>query len=204
MDANERDQRLGARIPTCLFHPNACQRMTENPFDLRKRRRTYTRARPKADACIVRSTCFWKSNVVFMLFCLFCLWGSVSILPAFRFVLSSSQIKLVGGYFMHKQQQGFSPPVSNEGELMFQFQKHTPPPFPPSPPMFPQREINAMPTMCCLWYLLPLKWVKERQLVFPRGFSLQTFRIAGPAAEATATGSQERVQLRCFHDKSCL
>lgn len=138
MDANERDQRLGARIPTCLFHPNACQRMTENPFDLRKRRRTYTiRARPKADACIVRSTCFWKSNVVFMLFCLFCLWGSVSILPAFRFVLSSSQIKLVGGYFMHKQQQGFSPPVSNEGELMFQFQKHTPPPLPAVAPHVP-------------------------------------------------------------------
>lgn len=111
---------------------------------------------------------FRKSNVVFMLFCLFYLWVSISILSAVRFVLfSSSQIKLLGGYFMHKQQQGFSPPVSNEGELMFPFQKLF-------PPMLPQRDLNVMPTMCCLWYLLPLKWVKERQLVFPHGFSLQT------------------------------
>lgn len=197
MDANQRDQKQGARITTCLFHPNARQRMTENPFDLRKGRRTYARAHPRADACILRSTCVWKSNVVFMLFCLFYLWVSVSIPSAIRSALSSSQIKLLGGYFMHKQQQGFSPPVSNEGELMLQFQKLL-------PPVFPQRELNVMPTMCCLWYLLPLKWVKERQLVFPHGFSLQTFGIAGPAAEATATGSQERVQLHCLHDKSCL
>lgn len=195
MDANQREQKQGARRTTCLFHPNACHRMTENPFDLRKGRRTYARAHPKADACRQRSAaCFWKLNAMFMLFCVFYLWVSISVLSAICLALSSSQRKSVGD-FMHKQQQGFSPPVSHEGELMFPFL---------SPPMFPQRELNVMPTMCCLWYLLPLKWVKERQLVFPPGFSLQTFQIAGPAAETRATGSRERVQLHCLHDKSCL
>lgn len=197
MDANQRDQKQGACRTTCLFHPNACHRITENQFDLRKGRRTYARAHPKADACRLRSACFWKLNAMFMLFCVIYLWVSIGVLPAIRSALSSSQRKLVGGYFMHKQQQGFSPPVSNEGELMFQFQKLF-------PTVFPQRELNVMPTMCCLWYLLPLKWVKERQLVFPQGFSPQNFSIAGPAAETTATGSQERVQLHCLHDKSCL
>lgn len=121
---------------------------------------------------------------------------SASPLPFFMF-FSSSQIKLVGGYFIHKQQQGFSSPVSNEGELVFPYQKLFSLPC-------SHRELSVMPTMCCLWYLLPFKWVKERQLVFPHGFSLQTFRIAGPAEEATARGSRGRVQLDCLHDKSRL
>lgn len=62
-----------------------------------------------------------------LLFCLFYLWISISILSAIRSAPSASQIKQVGGYYVHKQQQGFSPPVSNEGELMFQFQKLFPP-----------------------------------------------------------------------------
>lgn len=129
MDARPERPKGGARISTCLFHPNSRQRMTENPFNLRKGRRTYVRAHPKADACTLRSTWFWNSNMVFMLFCLFYLWVSISsILSAICSALSSSQIKLKGGYFAHKQQQGFSPPVSNEGELMLQFQKLFPPP----------------------------------------------------------------------------
>lgn len=52
--------------------------------------------------------------------------------PASLSAVSPPPIKLVGGYFLHKQQQGFSPPVSDEGELMFPFQKHF-------PPLFPQR-----------------------------------------------------------------
>lgn len=52
--------------------------------------------------------------------------------PASLSAVSSPPIKLVGGYFLHKQQQGFSPPVSDEGELMFPFQKLF-------PPLFPQR-----------------------------------------------------------------
>lgn len=52
--------------------------------------------------------------------------------PAVLSAVSSSPIKSAGGYFVHKQQQGFSPPVSDEGELLFRFQKHF-------PPLFPQR-----------------------------------------------------------------
>lgn len=45
------------------------------------------------------------------------------------------------------------------------------------------QELSVQLAMCCLWYLLPLKWVQERQLVFPHGSSLQTFSngAAGPA-----------------------
>lgn len=69
MDANQRDQKQGARTATCLFHPNARQRNDgKSIWSEGKGRRTYARAHPRADACTLRSTCFWKSNVAFMLF----------------------------------------------------------------------------------------------------------------------------------------
>lgn len=29
-------------------------------------------------------------------------------------------------------------------------------------------ELSVAPTMCCLWYLLPLKWIQERQASIPK------------------------------------
>lgn len=76
MDANQRDQKQGARTATCLFHPNARQRNDgKSIWSEGKGRRTYARAHPRADACTLRSTCFWKSNVAFMLFGFILSWG---------------------------------------------------------------------------------------------------------------------------------